>query len=59
MGNFCVNCGTELKENADVCLSCGTEFKKISNVVKNSSSEKNKSIAYNLLNRFYYLHINF
>ena len=23
MGKYCSNCGTELKENADVCLSCG------------------------------------
>lgn len=24
MSKFCSNCGSELKENADICLSCGT-----------------------------------
>ena len=23
MGNFCGNCGAQLKEDADICLSCG------------------------------------
>lgn len=25
MGKFCTNCGTELKDNADICLSCGAK----------------------------------
>ena len=28
MGKYCSNCGSELKENADVCLSCGKMLKK-------------------------------
>ena len=28
MAKFCANCGSELKENADVCLSCGKMLKK-------------------------------
>ncbi len=25
MGKFCTNCGTQLKDNADVCLNCGAK----------------------------------
>ena len=25
MGKFCTNCGTQLKDNADVCLNCGAQ----------------------------------
>lgn len=36
MGRYCVNCGNELKENADVCLSCG----KITNAYRTTNEGK-------------------
>ena len=32
MEKFCSNCGSELKENADVCLNCGRMIKKDNNL---------------------------
>lgn len=41
MGKFCVNCGAELKENADVCLSCG----QLTNTNINATSKEGKGLA--------------
>ena len=41
MGKYCSNCGTELKENADVCLSCG----QLINTNINATSKEGKGLA--------------
>lgn len=35
MGRYCSNCGSELKENADVCLSCGQMTKTTTHTATN------------------------
>ena len=45
MSKFCVNCGAELKEGADICISCGKVIKK--EVVRNENeSPKSRLVAF-------------
>lgn len=48
MINFCPNCGTKIKEGADVCLHCGKQISKRNN---NGNGGKSK-IAAGLLGIF-------
>lgn len=42
MAKFCSNCGTKLKEGADVCLGCGKAIEKDKNLKTNSNGTNNK-----------------
>ena len=50
MAKFCSNCGTELKDGADVCLKCGKVVKNSSNVDRDPNAKS--KIAAGLLGIF-------
>lgn len=48
MAKFCVGCGTEVVETAEICPQCGTR-------VKNKASDKNRFVAILLCGFFGFL----
>lgn len=44
MAKFCSNCGTELKEGADVCLGCGKAIEKT--IKKEGMSTKSRLVTF-------------
>ncbi len=42
---YCKNCGTELKEGADICLGCGTLLKQENQIEKKETTVSGKSIT--------------
>ena len=54
MAKFCPNCGTEVKEGADICLNCGKQVSKNAQAGGNNAAVGGKSkVAAGLLALFF------
>lgn len=52
MAKFCPNCGTEVKEGADICLNCGKQVSKNAQVAGNAAVGGKSKIAAGILALF-------
>lgn len=52
MNKYCSNCGSELKENADVCLGCGRLIKKENNININQRYDYNSYLENNYISNY-------